>query len=761
MRTIATLLLFCALRLGAQTTNIVGLEVETNGWVLRVTIGGSVVASFGTNAQFYNGFRPNNAPSSTNKLALTAVSPSFTAAGVSQAVTRTVYATRLLRGLYPMQNTNDFYPQDVLGTNVVGRLGCSDFLFAGEAITATALAGYVVNTNSGVDAAAFTSQSVTNSSTNDWPRVIGQWTIPFHERATGSFFGVRLGAGHFSGIAGVEFRATDGTTTITQLVNEPWVDRLRGDLVPSSEYAWGVPLASLATSNVITVNARVFPNLGTTNCILDTADGLFTRPVDGHCPFKFFNDRALTYTQTWANVSVTNGNDATGIATNYVAWTTNLAPFRTVRGAANAIALRNSNDCARLDVGAGVIYCDAGEYPGMGTNLAAGQVPATYVTITRQPLVPAADVIFFTNWSSAASANGDISDRVKFLEVTLGGIAGGSSGGTVFQAIDYALFEKCIINTFQGNAISFFTNWVVDRCTVTRIRQGLAPASSTHFPPWLVRGSALDMTNSSATCFIPVMVGNRRSLRAGAVLNIRNYDSGQLPKPSTYWAHNFLTQSNSTESPMDITMNNSASWRGVWIANNMFEEVANVTGSMELGVEETNLWNVVIAGNTVLNKVNWFYNAAGAYRVPYGPSWVMNNFMGDANIKGDIFSTSAAADGNQAMINGVGFYNVSMPEIFTIGTAGTFQHEYAGIYGYTTNTTTTNSWPQFTDLKAFTTNTVSATGGGNYRPLSTSPLFAFRPAYGVLRHDIEGAPRGAIDPPGAYVAGNVRKGAFF
>lgn len=67
-------------------------------------------------------------------------------------------------------------------------------------------------------------------------------------------------------------------------------------------------------------------------------------------------------------------------------------------------------------------------------------------------------------------------------------------------------------------------------------------------------------------------------------------------------------------------------------------------------------------------------------------------------------------------------------------------------------------WIRFTDLKAYISADGNPTAGnGNYRPLSDSPAF-FIPTVPLYDYDIEIAPRGLLDPPGAYAAGNTKKG---
>jgi hypothetical protein len=120
--------------------------------------------------------------------------------------------------------------------------------------------------------------------------------------------------------------------------------------------------------------------------------------------------------------------------------------------------------------------------------------------------------------------------------------------------------------------------------------------------------------------------------------------------------------------------------------------------------------------------------------------------------------------GNRPQAFNVGFNHNLLPETFNIGTPGTFQqgliNNFAtGVNSFSTNSAigSTNTLWKFTRRASFAV--ANGAGNGDYRYLSDSPAFQFIGPR-VLSHKIDG-PSSAIDPPGAFTAGNLKKGAMF
>lgn len=206
---------------------ITAAQVETNGWVLRVTMTGSrsaIALAPDTPAQWAANFaayalNPNGA---SPALTLTGTTNGFIPSGgtavVSSTVARTLTATKVLRkavvataaGIRDAKNPDETDNGD--GTITI-RLALSQHVYAGDAgLTLTALTGW----RTGATAQTI---AVTNNSTVAAPAPIVRWTDVPYQLQPGSFVLECAIVSHHPNalvpVAGVKFTVTDGTTVKT------------------------------------------------------------------------------------------------------------------------------------------------------------------------------------------------------------------------------------------------------------------------------------------------------------------------------------------------------------------------------------------------------------------------------------------------------------------------------------------------------------------------------------------------------------------
>lgn len=214
---------------------ITAASVEANGWVLRVTVTGSLssaaVAGFSTlpandsAAQWATNFsayalNPNTAPALTLAMATSGYVQSAGTAVASAAVGRSLVATKALRkaviagaaaGTRLAKQPDEVDNGD--GTITV-RIALSQHVYAGDSgLTLTALAGWRTG------AGAASGIAVTNTSTVAAPAPIVRWADVPYKLQGGSFpLEVVVASHHPLGVApvaGVRFTVTDGTNTVS------------------------------------------------------------------------------------------------------------------------------------------------------------------------------------------------------------------------------------------------------------------------------------------------------------------------------------------------------------------------------------------------------------------------------------------------------------------------------------------------------------------------------------------------------------------
>src|ERR1044072_282652 len=252
--------------------DILSCVVGADGWDVVVTFQGL------TTGLTYNfGLDTSVGPTASTPY-IDIVSEGYNSSGVLGTVTRRAYFTNKVRLAYPNQAQDD---ESVSGGTLVVRIALSTFIYdddkAGGAGTSgtdpklTCPAGFVTGSN------AVSNFTVTNSSTRDYPKVLGQWSRPDRSRLTTT--SVTLGAVAFGHIplsrrplAAVKFTAADAHShTASTFVTTPSIDGTFGDAKPVIEWKGTVSLTGFTDDDLITCNFVGYPWVGDENSILDTA----------------------------------------------------------------------------------------------------------------------------------------------------------------------------------------------------------------------------------------------------------------------------------------------------------------------------------------------------------------------------------------------------------------------------------------------------------------------------------------------------------
>ncbi len=252
---------------------ITAAQVEANGWVLRLTISGSL----GSFASY------TLDPDGTPRVVLASSHAGFVkSAGtaVAGSIVRNTVATVPLRQpalLATGLTTGKVIDEtDLGGGSIRVRLALSETIYATDtALALTVRAGW----RSGEAAAS--GIAVTNSSTITAPVPIFRWVLAPYDVATGAFrVALLVGSHHpvgFEPVAGVKFTATDGSNVKTVWTTSLTTDNSHGDNLRCYSAIIDPATASALTAGLLRCDAEVYPWLGS----MRSTDTAGTRSMTG------------------------------------------------------------------------------------------------------------------------------------------------------------------------------------------------------------------------------------------------------------------------------------------------------------------------------------------------------------------------------------------------------------------------------------------------------------------------------------------------
>lgn len=564
----------------------------------------------------------------------------------------------------------------------------------------------------------------TNGSTEVSPKPVANWALPGNQ-LVGNTVHLELVAFHRDGrsgeqVAAVEFRATDGTTTVTQVVGSSSILGHSGDRFPVIGYACDLDISTLANPATITVNAKVFPHVGGAASVRDSADNSGLRAF---APLKFRRDTAIAAAPRYAYVGA-GGNDSTG-AISTTAATAKAAPCATIAGAINRAVTVNGS-------------CD-----GLVIRLLAGsQQFVTSAISTTRALSEGAEVIIERDPDSARSA------CISYLQASGSRPRLGANGGQL-RWRDVTVQRESAVTSIYGETASHLA-LVVENCdfnnnnasgtllnqnsslrwlgaTITNAVAGFTTANATlHHLMW--RGVQMGSGNVEAwlmlgcdfTAIAAPFYGSKAQSGIIAAFNrFRGYTNG-------------FTFSNVPD--------------GAAIVQNIFECTgAAVTSTMQFAdggpLTHIMMHHNVVTGFFSVGRNNLFYDQTSAPATSKLMS-MRGNIHGQINNKGDRFDSNGALTGNWSYLYGVGCYGeFSMfIDANSSGIGGSFAQAYPGLGAKIGTSSTVRQDPLFVDYKGVTSGPTAGAGGGNYALQSGSPAKAML-SKTALKYDMAGAAR--------------------
>jgi hypothetical protein len=626
-------------------------------------------------------------------------------------------ATTYSEDLVCTQRTRQVYPnQASLETNQV------------------ALSDYIYSTDTVLGA--------TNNSTEASPKPVANWVMP--DRMTvGNTIHLEVTAFHrnardFEQIAAVEFRATDGTTTVTQVVATSAISSSYEDAVPVIVYQCDLDISALANPATVTVNAKVYPWIGGAASVLDSADSSVEREFS---PRTFTRDTAAQRV-AYVRTAALGGNDGTGVVSTVDA-TASANPFLTHGAAINAMHTHGAAE--------GVIY--TGDDQGLAFVMSSAAIVATRTQNGK--------ALIITRESGVARANARVSFGLAAFRPRLGA----AGGYLIFR--DMGIVRTGTLS-FTGEAASALRLYF-DRCNFDNASNNAAILSNSdaYFYGVVFSNLSASLLNAGTReirtirgCTIPTSGGALEGWLAvgnlittmGGVMSV-----GSRSATGSILSFNKVVGVNATSGFVNLAL--SADVSQVAIVQNLLEFISATANPAIRGTADAatgNVNHIIIHNNTVTGffnngRSNLFYEDGATARTSKLMS-VRGNIQDQINTKGDVFVLSGARVGNWAYLYGVGcdgeFSQFIDADSGGIGSA--FAQAYPGINASIGTSSTVRNDPLWTTYAGTTSGPTAGAGGGVYTLQSGSPAKArCKPN---LRFDLAGSTRtGPLTSSGAYL----------
>lgn len=668
---------------------------------------------------------------SPTDLSLTPVSVSragFDATGTATTHADTLYTTKRIRLPYPDQ-----------ATLTADQVALSDYVYSTDTIA-----------------------GVTNNSTEASPKPIANWIMP-HRLVVGDTVDLEVIAFHRDARAGsqvacVLFSATDGTTTVNQLVASTAVSGRAGDKHPVISYKAALDISTL-DPGLITCNAKVYPWLGDAASVADSADSSVAREFS---PRYFLRDTTLAAAPPLAYVATT-GNDSTGVVSTDPA-TAKASPFLTVKGAIDgihtALSATTGIDGAQVRIGN-----DGGTPFVLGSSVAARAQKCAALTITRDPDVARANArvsLGAASYRPRFGSGGTLLAPLTTGALRLADVGVQRSGALYFQG-EAATQLEIIMEDVDWDQNGASTTWLSNAHDylfgVTFSNFGGAnPLAAGTYEHRCIRGVSLGRVGG-VNLEQWLIVGCDIDQINGIAVNTRT-------------ASGSITAFNRFQSPTTttcLTLGGSADVENVAIVQNIFEWTAATAGDV-IGVSNDNATgnnsHIVIHHNTFVGafsagRANLFYDEGDTPRTSKLMS-VKGNIFVQINTKSDVMrganqggEDASTRTGNWAFEHGVGCAgNFSQwIDAASGGIGSSFAQEYPGLSCDIGASSSAPNDPMFVDDQGTTYNGSTYTagaGGGDYALQAGSPAIGLLPV-AVLSHNLAGDARPTTnDNAGAY-----------
>ncbi len=710
-----------------------------NGWVAEVDISDFVSTST-TNSL---GLGANNDPSGA-KIVFTVTSNGYTAAGAVTTLTRIIYGTKIVRLPYPNQGSLDIA---TTSGKVTIKVSLSDYIYGGETATVSMASGWYTDNGpggTGLSNNAVTDLAVTNSSVLTYPKSVGRWAWPGYERVTGDFLVEAVAFNRFARngkpIAAMVFSATDEhSNTVYATTTDMTISTRSGDANVVQVYAATIPVASLTQGDVITVNFKAYPWVGTSTAILSSdlvANGGngFAQPDERLGPIAEVLDKTGAYGISFAVVDpASTGANSTVYATQSAAESAysgnaNTA-YITVKAASDAIKTFNNANYSRNEAGGGTILLSAANHEVQGAAPLTMGTMKTWLTITKLSTITEAQAVINANTSNRQWNT----ERIKLKDITISSASSLLLYGNTASTVLWLDSNTINISAGSGGIVGWKLSYATHN-TISSFPIGFSHNGVTKNPYALIRG------NSVTSGYIPAQLYNvlGNSNISPSVVYLTGNAQGQQITTNAIAAFNTLYNLNAAYSPVGVFLANpsTTNTEDIAIIQNIFENRITTSPLIALAAQTQQVSsssNILTWYNTVAGaRFNNAYNGYGSVPIPHTLYHEIGNLFDNWNQHAnDYDATFDTANGGRiggwAIEYAVGLIGNMMR---TSSVSSSFFHgintNYGGTLGYVSDKSATGD----------------AAGNGNYHLTSGSSARDLVPSgSSVLPYDLDGNPR--------------------
>jgi len=736
--------------------------IRPDGWTAEVTM-----ESMGVGGTYSWGFGADNDPrDGTPKFVLTVVSKGFDSSGNATTHTRTIYGTDILRKPYNLEAENQ---ETVAGSNVVLVIALSDFVYekdntgagkSGTAPTVSIAAGWY---SQGGASNAVTGMAVTNNSTLQYVRPVGNWSIPDRRVAESNTIEARCVAFHIHAengnpVACVKFDAADEHShSSSQTLSAATIAAGWSDAKPVIEYVGAVDISTFDNGDVGTLNFKAYPRIGDTP--LDTADGVNTNPSPNYAPQKFLIDRTGAYGGSEAYVDPVSGTAGGSSVARGAGDEGSTPAFQTILQAINAIIARNEAQYGRRSSDHSIVYLKEGAHTWYGSGSLTGSLTAqkTYLTVKRAPSA-ARDNVTLVGQSGTPA----VQQYIKVQGITLANTSQNTlTGHTLCWAHDCKFDHTTSLRQpLHNNTVNYATSGVV-----INLSQGMTSYSAIPAIWGLIRGVTL--TNADIDLHHWCVIGTLRAPGTAQTMTINaraSAGTGPLPQTPIMAFNSWHSLSESGTETMNLWNDSDtipAGYVGTAFVQNLLENSGG--GSSPLfwvaadGTTQP-IQNVIIWNNTIVGqRSSILYNDKGTASVLKTNCSYRNNIQDVTASKTDIFNDQHPGSavgpngnriGNWSVQWGVSCSGEYRGHPIGMTAAGAFPAEFLGLSSFQGDADETVSQYGYVDHKACVGASATA-GGGDYHLTEGSRLRGMALVQ-VLPYDLEGNARGSDDSPGVF-----------
>lgn len=751
--------------IGPQGTNLV-INITGLSWI--TTNGFTNLAGTGGATNLANLWGTANIPSTTQP-AVWYKTIGFNSSGAQIIIATNSYLTREQRQPYPNVAMANVSADSIIGLDFSFALSQTVFTCDSN-LTAILPANLISNSTGGT-------YTVTNLSTVTYPVSVANWVWPpmwYQVTNTTAYF--ELDVFHRSWQNGQTFAlvrltaADQHSHTATINITNMSISELGIDAHPTARAIGAMNWSSFTPGDYVRVDFRIYPQVGDTNSLVDTASNLYTLPLYQSLT-NLYDPNATNYGQLHAYVDPTNGVTH-GTITTAALWNGGLTakPYLTVDQAVKDASVTNGAIYGHADAGGFQCLMTNGSYTVFGAAVAGSLTNSrSWCYVGVLPGVSPSSVVFIGQSGDAALGS---------TKVWFGTEYWNSSTSIIVFNIPWLVFQPQQFNCpgaapIDCSALQYEYWYGVE---FINYLGGLKNFSGgTPRIPLLVNGcsgmtSGVELYHVTGCAFSNSLVAANLFFDTG-MATLQTLPQGEILYNTTVynWTNNTAILNIGNTNSIGVAI---VQCLGEWALTNQNSPLM----TMWIGCPNPGSYNNIIQGyNTWVGaRIDEGYDSYTS-STPYNLLTVSDciesgswNINCDSTVGNPCSEPQASFQvGDWGYNQGVDQKGIACYPVTNIGAAGDFVHDWPGINTIPTNqfklagpelsTTNTNVWG-FKRMSAFSGITLNTPGAGNgdYTILQGSQLNYLGLKWTGLPIDINGNPRvpTPTSPPGIMAIGD-------